>query len=196
MTPSRRTLFTMPFPAKTNNDSILEAAVALLRSEGVEALSMRNLAARLGLRASSLYRHFPGRAELDAAMGEYAAAQLFKALEKSVRGLSGTEALEAAARAYLRYARAEAALYDLLMGAGTPEQPGSGQAGKAIWNLLLKIVGELSGAADDTAAAVAVWSFLHGFTLLERSGRFGRSGPKGGLERGLAALSKGLRDGG
>lgn len=56
------------------------------------------------------------------------------------------------------------------------------------WNLLLKMVGEVSGDPDDTPGAVTVWSFLHGYVSLERAGRFGASGPQGGFQRGLESL--------
>jgi len=46
---------------------------------------------------------------------------------------------------------------------------------------------------DDTAAAVATWSFLHGYATLEHSGAFGASGPKGGLERGVEAFLSNFR---
>ncbi|MGQ4511839.1 TetR/AcrR family transcriptional regulator C-terminal domain-containing protein [Streptomyces sp. DW26H14] len=43
---------------------IVAAAVGLADAEGLEALSMRRLAERLGFTTMSLYRHVPGRAEL------------------------------------------------------------------------------------------------------------------------------------
>ena len=62
------------------------------------------------------------------------------------------------------------------------------KANKAIWNLLLEVVTAISGHPDDTAAAVATWSFLHGYVTLEHSNPFGVSGPKGGLEQGVEAF--------
>jgi len=54
-------------------------------------------------------------------------------------------------------------------------------------------VGDLTGSADDTDAAVALWAFLHGFITLERAGLFGTPGPKGGFARGVKAMAAGLR---
>jgi hypothetical protein len=59
---------------------------------------------------------------------------------------------------------------------------------KSVWDLLLEAASGISGQPDDTAAAVATWSFLHGYAVLEHSGAFGASGPKGALERGLTAF--------
>ncbi len=50
---------------------ILEAAWAIVRSEGLAALSMRDLGARVGMRAQSLYVYFPSKhAIYDAMFGE------------------------------------------------------------------------------------------------------------------------------
>jgi len=57
----------------------------------------------------------------------------------------------------------------------------------------LEAASGVSGKPDDTAAAVATWSFLHGYVTLEHSGAFGASGPKGGLERGLEAFVSNFR---
>ncbi|WP_308204523.1 MULTISPECIES: TetR/AcrR family transcriptional regulator [Mycolicibacterium] len=45
-------------------DRIIATATALLDEEGADALSMRNLAQRLGSGTATLYRHFTGRADL------------------------------------------------------------------------------------------------------------------------------------
>lgn len=45
-------------------DRVLEAALALADAEGLARLSMRNLAARLGVEAMSLYHHVAGKEDL------------------------------------------------------------------------------------------------------------------------------------
>lgn len=54
----------MPKPAITL-DRILDAAFALIRSDGYEALTMRRLASALGTGAASLYAHVRNKADLD-----------------------------------------------------------------------------------------------------------------------------------
>jgi TetR/AcrR family tetracycline transcriptional repressor len=44
--------------------AILEAALALVDEAGIEALSMRRLAARLGVDAMSIYHHLPNKAAI------------------------------------------------------------------------------------------------------------------------------------
>lgn len=58
----------MPAPAKLNLDLILSEAVAILRDEGLYEVTLRKLAARLGVEAPSLYRHIGGKRRLQALM--------------------------------------------------------------------------------------------------------------------------------
>lgn len=54
----------MAAPAKLNQEQILSEAVSLLREEGLDEVTLRKLAARLGVEAPSLYRHISGKQEL------------------------------------------------------------------------------------------------------------------------------------
>lgn len=173
----------MPFPSRTNPDAVLDQAIALIEESGWDALSMRELAARLGVRASSLYHHFKDRKAIEAALGERAASGLLDAMRRA-------KTLESMARAYCTFARNNRALYHLI--ANAPSTADEAPAGRELWQLLLATISPLTGNKDDTAAAVALWAYLHGYMALEFSGKFGASGPKGGFERGLSALLTGL----
>jgi hypothetical protein len=111
------------------------------------------------------------------------------------RALGPDGAFRALASAYADFAAAEPGLYAALTtdtsGSTWAAQPGVER--KALWNLVLKVVGRLTNDSDDTGAAVAAWSFLHGFASLRAAGMFGSSGPRDGFERGLAALIAGLK---
>lgn len=54
----------MPAPAKLNEEMILTEAIALLRDEGLDEVTLRKLAVRLGVEAPSLYRHIGGKPQL------------------------------------------------------------------------------------------------------------------------------------
>lgn len=180
----------MPYPTKLHAEQIVQTAKQLLEEGGPDSLTMRSLAAALGVRASSLYRHFEHRERLMLALGAQAATELQQELEQINADLGPREALKQLAELYLQYARNHPHLYDLLMTKDTkrtPEQLATSSE-KKLWNTMLHFVGRLSGHPDDTDHAVAYWTFLHGFCVLERSEMFGASGPKGGLEVGLNAL--------
>ena len=82
---SRRTLFTVPYPAKLTPAQITHAATEIVAQHGAAHLSMRTLAERLGVRASSLYRHFDNRDTLLRTIGDQAALNLRDALAHAAK---------------------------------------------------------------------------------------------------------------
>jgi AcrR family transcriptional regulator len=47
-----------PVPSSTTKDRILDVAVSLFASAGFDGVSMRGIAAAVGIQAASLYNHF------------------------------------------------------------------------------------------------------------------------------------------
>jgi len=173
----------MPFPAKTDAEAILDAAIEIVEQQSWDALSMRELGRKLGVRASSLYHHFTDRKELEAALGRRATQTLLSDLHVSANGIeTGTSRILAVGEAYLRFARSNSALYPLV--ARTDDQQ--------FWNWLVQQVALSTGNPEDPAATAAVWAFLHGFATLETAGQFGASGASQGFRSGLSALIQGL----
>lgn len=62
--------------------AIVTAALEIAVSEGIDALSMRKVAARLGVGAMSLYTHVPGKAELIELMLDTALGELYQGVEE------------------------------------------------------------------------------------------------------------------
>nr|WP_308800893.1 TetR/AcrR family transcriptional regulator [Streptomyces polyasparticus] len=139
---------------------IVTEARALLEEHGAAALTMRALADRLGIKAPSLYKHFPDKAALE--------------LELIVLSLQETgEALEAAAdslpslmKAYRAYALAHPHLYRLNTERSLPREalPEGLEARAAA--PLLRVCG------GDVDMARAAWAFAHGMVILQLNDRF------------------------
>jgi AcrR family transcriptional regulator len=182
----------MAHPKQLAPAGIVQTAVKLLEEEGPEGLSLRAVAKRLGVKAPSLYNYFADKSALERAV----IAEGQRLLLEFVRGRARKPrepglAIREMASAYVKFARLRPALYFFVMHHAVPDADAT-PAGKELWRLLLDRVGGITANGDDTSGAVAVWAFLHGFTVLEHSGRFGRSGPREGFERGLRALISGL----
>jgi AcrR family transcriptional regulator len=177
----------MAHPKLLSSSDILKTAVHLVEHGDADGLSLRAVAAELGVKAPSLYRYFPDKDALEVAVAE----EILTVMLGELRTASVTGDADSRFRTmtdtYLRFARDRFPLYAFVMQNRHPERYGSG-AGKAVWNLLLEAASGVSGQPDDTPAAVATWAFLHGYATLEHSGAFGPSGPKGGLERGIEAF--------
>jgi AcrR family transcriptional regulator len=183
----------MAYPKLLSSEEILKTAVHLVEHGDADGLSLRAVAAALGVKAPSLYRYFPDKEALEIAVAE----EILSVMLVEFRAASATADADTRFRrmtdTYLRFARERFPLYAFVMQNRHPERYGSG-AGKAVWNLLLEAASGVSGQPDDTPAAVATWAFLHGYATLEHSGAFGPSGPKGGLERGVEAFLSNFRN--
>lgn len=183
----------MAYKKLISPQDILQAAVQMVEREGPDGLSLRAVAEELGVRAPSLYRYFPQKEALEVAVAEEALKAILSRLQDAATVSDPEKRFRKTVDAYLEFARERFALYSFLMQSRYPASYRLA-VGKTVWNLLLEAASGVSGQPDDTAAAVAVWSFLHGYVSLEHAGAFGVSGPKGALERGVEVFLKTLRD--
>jgi AcrR family transcriptional regulator len=181
----------MPYPAKTNAQTILSAAIEHLEQHGEAALSMRELAHKLELSPRALYRYYPDRAALVAAIAEEGFRCLHAALIDAVGVREGKDALRVGAVAYLAFAQAHAAWYALLMRFQV-DTPGLLQAGHEMWTSVVGLVEQVVEPERAASAAVALWAFLHGFVQLESVAILGDQKPRSGFEVGLEVFLSGL----
>lgn len=96
-----------PARAPLSRDRVLSVAVALADAEGLRAVTMRRVAAELGVEAMSLYHHVPGKDALlgglvDVVVGEVSEAV---AADPAARGESGDEDWRTTVRARCLVAR-------------------------------------------------------------------------------------------
>jgi len=164
---------------------LIDEAMVLLEREGAEAITLRSLAATVGVSHMAPYRHFRDKEALLAALAERGFAALGEAMQ--VAGASRVAALGNGPRAallgyglaYLAFARARPQLYRLMFGpalAGKPGHPGLQAAGQATFGGLAQAVGAVlapQGVTDEDARAhsVATWALVHGLAMLLLDGR-------------------------
>ena len=177
----------MAHPKLLSADEILKTALHLVEHGGAEGLSLRGVAAELGVKAPSLYRYFSDKEVLEVALAEEIMRIMLVDFRTTPVTLKPATRFRRIVEIYLRFARERFSLYTFVMQHSHPKGYASG-AGKAVWDLLVDAASAVSNQPDDTAAAVATWAFLHGYVMLEHSGAFGASGPRGGLERGVEAF--------
>jgi AcrR family transcriptional regulator len=143
---------------------LVEAARALLDEEGVDAVSMRRLADRVGIRAPSIYKHLPDKRALEAALVSDGFDELAAVFTQAVEGAA--DPLGALAAAYRGFAREHPHLYRLMTERPLPRDLLAPGVEDAAARPLLEAVG------GDPDAARAVWAFAHGMTILELNDRF------------------------
>ncbi|MET9777393.1 TetR/AcrR family transcriptional regulator [Streptomyces sp. NPDC006367] len=143
---------------------IAAAARALLEEAGAPALTLRALADRLGIKAPSLYKHFPDKKAVE----DELAAQLLTEVAETLEAAEAREpgSPTALARAYRAYALAHPHLYCLVNERPLPrESLPAGLEERAAAPLL-------RACAGDGDLARSVWAFAHGMVVLEIHGRF------------------------
>nr|WP_296777954.1 TetR/AcrR family transcriptional regulator [Rhodococcus sp. (in: high G+C Gram-positive bacteria)] len=69
-------------------DAIVTAAIAIADSDGLDAVSMRRIADRLGVGAMSLYTHVPGREDLADLMIDAALGSLYSTIDEPVSSVT------------------------------------------------------------------------------------------------------------
>ncbi|MEC3913467.1 TetR/AcrR family transcriptional regulator [Nocardia sp. CDC160] len=154
----------MPEPIETLTErqrQIAAAARALLDEQGPAALTMRNVADALGIKAPSLYKHVPDKTALETLVVADGFAEIAAVMESAA-----PQGISAVAQAYRTYALAHPHVYRLmnyrplrrdLLPPGLEERAAQP---------LLDAVG------GNQARARALWAFAHGMVSLELDARF------------------------
>lgn len=150
-------------PASPRANAIIAAAHHIVESEGREALTMRRLGEAVGIRAPSLYKHFPDKSAVEVALINNVFEQFASTLEAAEA--NGGNTLASLAAAHRAFARAHPHLYRLVTTGPLPRErlrPGVEQRAAA----------PILRAAGDPDLARAIWAFAHGMVILELDRRF------------------------
>jgi AcrR family transcriptional regulator len=144
---------------------IVVAARRILEEEGADALTMRRLASEVGIQAPSLYKHFPTKRAVLAALIEQGMLEFGEALHGAVATPGHGGQVPSLLHAYRRAALVSPALYRLATAGPLPREdlsPGLEEwAGQPFYL-----------ATGDPWRAQALFSFAHGMVILELDGRF------------------------
>ena len=98
-----------------SRELLIEASKKIIEENGIAAFSMRVLAEKLGVKTASLYAHVESMEALFTEVGLSALNDQKAAQLAAVAGKSGDEAVYALAEGYRAFAKAHAALYQLIM---------------------------------------------------------------------------------
>lgn len=139
---------------------ILDVAVLVLEEKGFDALTMRELGARMGMRAPSLYKHVRDKDDIVAGLQERALIDMERQLAAADSGLL------ALAAAYRSWANAHPRLYELATRRPLARDRISEGVEAAA---AARIVAAVDG---DEHRARALWALAHGLVDLELANRF------------------------
>jgi AcrR family transcriptional regulator len=201
--------------------SLIEAANIILLRDGADALSLRAIAAEVGVSHMAPYAHFKNKKELIKSIAEAGFVQMADTMEvvaielKSKKSLSPGELVLAYGASYLEFATANPQLYRLMLGqvettgrktkkdevevsadiAGSNDSVSSPfiESSKKPF-ILLREAFALRGDNDDKvkAQALGAWSMVHGMAALIIEGHI--QVPKGTSFKHFLAAATPLAD--
>lgn len=186
----------MPSPSRTSLDAIVAAGRRLLERDGLEALTMQGVAAAVGIRPPSLYKHVHDRGELVRLIGTHVAIELAETMEAAATTGDPRTDLRAVAGALREFVHRQPAAYSLLTArmpeAWRPDAEANARASLPIVRIAAALTGEEH--ALDGARTLVAWA--NGFLAMELAGAFRLGGDVDrawafGVEHLLAALTPG-----
>jgi AcrR family transcriptional regulator len=166
-------------PPKELREACIEEALTIIERGGVEALSLREVARRLGVSHQAPYKHYPSRDHLLAEVVRRAFVAFADHLDARPRAGDPFEDLNAMGRAYLDYAMRHPLQYRLMFGTPLPDpaaHPDMMTRGRYAFALLEQAIAALDEArppaartADPRLDALHVWSLLHGLASIAQT---------------------------
>jgi AcrR family transcriptional regulator len=141
-------------------DSVLEAAWAMAREDGLAAVSLHEVARRIGIRQPSLYAYVDSKAGLYDAMFAQAAAEMLRDVSTGPYPSSPRDAVVELSRRIVDFATADPARYQLLFLRTVPgfePRPDSYALSVQLWDWLVE---RLQAAGMDDPADVDVYTAL------------------------------------
>jgi AcrR family transcriptional regulator len=155
-----------------NGDAIVDEAIALIREGGVEALSMRTLATRIGVTAPALYAHFVNRDALLRACAQIGYDELERRFHEG-EPTSAIDMIWISSRSYVRFAMDEPELFSLMfmfrpdaieiaIDADNEHSGASTVFDAMLENLSTAVANGELRAADPLDYGLALWAAVHG----------------------------------
>ncbi|MFZ5668328.1 MAG: TetR/AcrR family transcriptional regulator [Pseudomonadota bacterium] len=185
-------------------ERLIAAAERLFAEHGPDGVTMRQLAAALGVSPMTPYRYFKDKDAILAAVRASGFARFATAMEEATRvSADGVDRSEATGRAYVRFALGHPDAYRLMFDFSQPNEadyPDLVEAtGRARAMLIrhaegLVAAGEAQG--DPVMIAHILWASLHGGLVLQMAGKLSPDVDPSALRReSFATLLRGLKAG-
>jgi len=173
---------------------VLDAAIAIIESDGAESLSMREVARRAGVSHQAPYHYFRDRSGIFAVISE----EGFSSLAQAFRDVDETEmpAAKAGFIAYLNFARKHTGHFRVMFRndiCGVMTHDSTAVAADSAFDELRLMVARITGPSIDPkdafTFAAMLWSLSHGLATLVIDGPLPNKIPPGtSLEDQISAV--------
>lgn len=153
--------------------ALIEAGLRHLEADGAGEISLRQLARESGVSAAAVYRHFPDKKALLAALAEEGFTRLGAAQEDAAAAAGGgPEGFAATGRAYVRFALRHPALFRLAF--AHADSVFDVTAEDHLASRLLQEYARAYGGDRAPILALQAWSVAHGLAMLMLDGNVPR----------------------
>lgn len=177
--------------AGLDTNRVVAEGVALAEEIGVDAVTLAAVAARLGVKVPSLYKHVDGMDALQGRIAAHARDRLALQLEEHAGG-----GLLELATGFRSWALAHPGLYPATMRASRPGDAEDEATGERAIATFLAVLGRLGIEGERAIDATrTLRALLHGYIALEAAGGFGL--PRdvtSSFERAITAFERSLSD--
>ena len=153
-------------------DALLKEGITALEGDGGKEPSLRELARRVGVSATAVYRHFPDKQALNRALAREGSKLLGDAQQEAADTASDLSTKFAlTGRTYVRFALAHPVLFRLMFTQGEPVESAE-EGPDPARELLTDITCKLSATREEAdRLALQAWSIAHGIAMLMLDGR-------------------------
>ncbi|RKF50338.1 TetR family transcriptional regulator [Bacillus wiedmannii] len=149
---------------------VVETAVEIADTNGIQEVTLASLAQRLGVRSPSLYNYVKGLQDVRKNLGIYGIKQLHNRLEEAAEGKRMDEAIHALGEAYVAFVRKHPGLYEATFLRDEEVR----KAGDGIVKLCLQVLQQYGLEGENALHATRGFrSICHGFASIEQQGGFG-----------------------
>lgn len=151
--------------------ALIDAALTILTTQGMDALSLRPLARAVGVTQAAPYSHFRDKDDLLAAIAEVGFQRLALRMVDAATGLSGIQPrIERLVSAYIHFAVENKALFQLMFSrelSVMKNYPTLAMTAGKSYSLFSSVLSKRIAPGEDAAfMTVIIWSLCHGLTTL------------------------------
>lgn len=146
-----------------------------MEEKGIEALSLRKVAARAGVSHTAPYRHFRDREAILAAIALQGFQKLIQMSQRRAEHKAGLARIKNLGESYVKFSIEHPGLVRVMFGPELPDKSmhtGLAEADTAAFEMIMQSIadcqtqGLIHSNAQPHAQALMLWSFLHGFAAL------------------------------
>jgi AcrR family transcriptional regulator len=157
--------------------ALIRAGLDLLETQLADGLSLREIARKVGVSPTAVYRHFPNKQSLLYALCEHAADGLYAAQAEAMAAAGGgLVGFIETGKSYIRYAIANPALFRLLMTTRPPNEVSEldshvSAAMRLLGDNVLSLLPPGTSRQTARTFAALAWAKVHGMAMLMLDGQ-------------------------